>query len=143
MRQHKNTWVTHEFRLAVVTSYESVGIQDTIDSFFPELEGTALDTKRKSVYLWATKKDKTIAMCVTVAEASSRGFRQLEIGTSLTADADQDLVRWGTTTATKPPQFRRRFFGCTRCEWPGRVVYLAASWRLSTPGKTDSASPPL
>ncbi|KAJ8569204.1 hypothetical protein ON010_g6058 [Phytophthora cinnamomi] len=44
LHQHKNTWVTYEFRLAVINSYENVGIQDTLVPFFPELEGTALDT---------------------------------------------------------------------------------------------------
>ncbi|KAJ8535053.1 hypothetical protein ON010_g13686 [Phytophthora cinnamomi] len=45
----EDSFVTYDFPLAVINSYECVGMQGTLDSFFPRLDGTALDTKWKRV----------------------------------------------------------------------------------------------
>ncbi|KAF4150605.1 hypothetical protein GN958_ATG00267 [Phytophthora infestans] len=73
-RQHRLTWETYA-------------------TFFPGLEGTMLDTKRKSINMWVKKKRKLVAIYETVTGASSRGIQQLGLGTSLSADGGHDLVR--------------------------------------------------
>ncbi|RLN48329.1 hypothetical protein BBJ29_006190 [Phytophthora kernoviae] len=101
-KQHlyKKTWTTNEFRLAVVMSYESGGIKETLTAFFPDVGGTTLETKRKSVYLWVKRKKKIASACLTVAGAARRGIRKLGLGTSLSADGEHDLMKSSKNPAT-------------------------------------------
>ena len=78
----------------MIQSYEAVGIGDTLDAFFPGVEGTTRDTNRKSVYLWVKNKPKIVNMCSTIDGGSKRCSRERGLGTSLSADAEMDLVRW-------------------------------------------------
>ncbi|KAF4134825.1 hypothetical protein GN958_ATG16081 [Phytophthora infestans] len=75
--QHKHTWETYEFQLAVDVAYESTGIQATLSNFFPGLDGTMLDTKQKSIYPWVKRKGKRVAMWDMVTGALSLGIRSL------------------------------------------------------------------
>ncbi|KAF4137746.1 hypothetical protein GN958_ATG13029, partial [Phytophthora infestans] len=75
-RQHKHTM-----------SSDSPSLANTLNTFFPGREGTMLDTKRKSIYLCVKKKGKLVAIGI---ESWDPAWAR----TSLSADAEHDLVRW-------------------------------------------------
>lgn len=54
---------THGFRLTVIDHYDVHGIPPTLERFYPGVVGSAKETKRKSVYLWAKGRVKLVRLC--------------------------------------------------------------------------------
>lgn len=77
--QYTRTVPTNQYRLAVVTHFEQHSMSDTLERFFSSFNGSARETKRKSVYYWAKKK---IAIAVQ-ATSNQRRVQASGIATTL------------------------------------------------------------
>ncbi|KAG1685751.1 hypothetical protein DVH05_007745 [Phytophthora capsici] len=63
-------------------------MEDTLTKFFPGVQGTQRDTKRKSVYLWEKKRAKIEKICSTSKGGQMKFVRDLGTATMLSRDVD-------------------------------------------------------
>ncbi|KAG3081234.1 hypothetical protein PI125_g20228 [Phytophthora idaei] len=62
-RGYKRSVPTHQFCFDVVLYFEDHSMDATLSKFYKDLEGSQLQTKRTSVYLWRKKKGKLVELC--------------------------------------------------------------------------------
>lgn len=93
-RQYVRNVPTHSFRLAVIDHFDAHGMPATLERFYPGIVGSAKDTKRKSVYLWAKSREKLVRLCAVQATSELRRSREIGTATTLPRDAELDLIKW-------------------------------------------------
>nr|CCA20642.1 conserved hypothetical protein [Albugo laibachii Nc14] len=93
-RQYMRNVSTHSLRLMVTDHYDVHGMPATLERFYPGVVGSAKETKRNSVYMWAKGREKFVRLCK--AQAISELCRTREIGTATTLprDAELDIIKW-------------------------------------------------
>lgn len=85
---------THSFRLTVIDHYDVHGIPATLERFYPRVVGSAKETKRKSVYLWAKGREKLVRLSKALVTSELHRTREIGTATTLPRDANLDLIKW-------------------------------------------------
>ncbi|KAF0703539.1 hypothetical protein AaE_015322 [Aphanomyces astaci] len=93
-KQHKNRVVTYSERLAVIQYYDTCGMPATLDAFYGTLTATARESMRKRVYTWVAKREHILKLGSSQSTAEKRCWRPLGTGTTLTLEAEEQLLRW-------------------------------------------------
>ncbi|KAF0690763.1 hypothetical protein As57867_017804, partial [Aphanomyces stellatus] len=93
-KQYKNSVVAYSERLTMIKYYETYGMSATLAAFHPNLTSTARETMRKKVYSWLAKRDHIEKMASSPSTANMRCWRPLGAGTTLTAEAEEQLLGW-------------------------------------------------
>ncbi|KAG3253035.1 hypothetical protein PI124_g2396 [Phytophthora idaei] len=75
-RGYKRSVPTHQFCFDVVLYFEDHSMDATLSKFYKDLEGSQLQTKRTSVYLWRKKKGKLVELCNSTGTARLRKVRK-------------------------------------------------------------------
>ncbi|KAG2767165.1 hypothetical protein Pcac1_g21546 [Phytophthora cactorum] len=71
-RGYKSSVPTHQFCFDVVLYFEDHSMDVTLSKFYKDLEGSQLQTKCTSVYLWRKKKGKLVELCNSTGTARLR-----------------------------------------------------------------------
>ncbi|RHY05566.1 hypothetical protein DYB25_011413 [Aphanomyces astaci] len=93
-KQHKNTVADYRERKAAIDHYELFGVQSTLDSMYGRLAPDARETKRKLIYSWVANRPLIERMASNPRTATMKCRRDLGTGTTLTAEAEEQLVQW-------------------------------------------------
>ncbi|TYZ66055.1 hypothetical protein PybrP1_002975 [[Pythium] brassicae (nom. inval.)] len=91
-RQYKRDVPTNHFQLAVAQHFKQHGMKETLMRFFGDVGGDKLETKRKSIHLWA--KRHGILEAATSAAPEKRRQRPQGTARTLPVDAERELMRW-------------------------------------------------
>ncbi|TYZ60677.1 hypothetical protein PybrP1_004966 [[Pythium] brassicae (nom. inval.)] len=85
---------TNAFRLAVVVYYADQRMQKTLERYLPGASGLTKETKRKSVYVWARRREQLERLCPHHGTSERRRECIKGTATSLPRDSEVDLLKW-------------------------------------------------
>nr|CCA22530.1 conserved hypothetical protein [Albugo laibachii Nc14] len=93
-RQCMGNAPTNSFRLTVIDHYDVHGMPATLERFYPDVVGSAKETKRKIVNLWAKGREKLVRLYKAQVTSELRRTREIGKATTLPRDAEMDLIKW-------------------------------------------------
>ena len=95
--QNKNarTAFTARHKLAVVASFDELGAMSAvIRKFYPNMDCSRFDSRRKLIYQWIRDREALERMCASPVQSEKKNARSLDVATILFADNESVIVTW-------------------------------------------------
>ncbi|RHY26266.1 hypothetical protein DYB32_008122 [Aphanomyces invadans] len=93
-------YITFQKKKEVIDVFESIGMQETLNTHFAHLVGAARETARKKVYGWIKQRDHIMKMASCPRTSTYMTTRTTGTGTTLPSEVEEQLARWVQTMRT-------------------------------------------
>ncbi|OQS00102.1 hypothetical protein THRCLA_21755 [Thraustotheca clavata] len=82
-------------KLEIINYFRDCGsMPETLNHYFPEVYGRALDTKRKNIYKWASVRADIEMKAKHPVFATQTNSRPKGVGTTLSPEAEDEILKW-------------------------------------------------
>ncbi|ETV91764.1 hypothetical protein H310_13822 [Aphanomyces invadans] len=93
-------YITFQKKEEVIDAFESIGMQETLNTHFAHLVGAAREIARKKVYGWIKQRDHIMKMASCPRTSTYMTTRTTGTGTTLPSEVEEQLARWVQTMRT-------------------------------------------